>query len=58
MRAEFRKGEIDDLMKPENKTPRWRELKKQFDELVLAERKVLVKNEFDSGVFGAGRRRG
>jgi predicted Zn-dependent peptidase len=47
MRAEFRRGEIDDLMKPENKTPRWRELKKQFDELVEEERKVLVKNEFD-----------
>src|SRR3984957_8280668 len=24
MRAEFRHGDIDDLMKPENKTPRWR----------------------------------
>jgi predicted Zn-dependent peptidase len=35
------------LMKPENKTPRWRELKKKFDELVAEERKVLVKNEFD-----------
>jgi predicted Zn-dependent peptidase len=48
MRAEFRKGEIDDLMKPENKTARWKELKKRFDELVLEERKVLVKNEFDT----------
>src|SRR5580704_17468160 len=47
MRKEYRLGEIDDLMKPENKTPRWRELKKKFDELVAEERKVLVKNEFD-----------
>src|ERR1700722_7006509 len=47
MRKEYRLGEIDDVMKPENKTPRWRELKKKFDELVLAERKVIVKNEFD-----------
>ena len=47
MRVEYRRGEIDDMMKPENKTPRWRELKKQFDQLVLEERKVLVKNEFD-----------
>jgi predicted Zn-dependent peptidase len=47
MRKEYRLGEIDDLMKPENKTPRWRELKKKFDELVEAERKVIVKNEFD-----------
>src|SRR5579871_5586902 len=47
MRVEYRRGEIDDMMKPENKTPHWRELKKRFDELVLEERKVLVKNEFD-----------
>jgi predicted Zn-dependent peptidase len=48
MRAEYRRGKIDDLTKPENMTPRWRELKKKFDELVDAERKVLVKNEFDN----------
>ncbi|MDB6019463.1 MAG: Peptidase domain protein [Pedosphaera sp.] len=47
MRAEFRKGEIDDMMRPENTTPRWRELKKHFDELIAQERAVLVKNEFD-----------
>src|SRR5580698_9722124 len=47
MRKEYRLGEIDDVMKPENKTPRWRELKNKFGELVLAERKVIVKNEFD-----------
>ncbi|HEX3797487.1 MAG TPA: pitrilysin family protein [Verrucomicrobiae bacterium] len=47
MRAEYRRGEIDDLMKPENKTPRWNELNKKFNELVQEERKVLVKNEFD-----------
>lgn len=47
MRQEYRRGEIDDLLKPENKTPRWRELNKKFQELVNAERQVLVKNEFD-----------
>ena len=47
LRAEYRKGEIDDVLKPENMTPRWRELKKKFDELVDAERQVLVKSEFD-----------
>ncbi|MDB6023638.1 MAG: Peptidase domain protein [Pedosphaera sp.] len=47
MRAAFRRGEIDDLMKPENKTPRWNELNKEFEKLVAAEREVLVKNEFD-----------
>ena len=54
MRKEYRLGEIDDVMKPENKTPRWRELKKKFDELVLAERKVIVKNEFDQVYSAAG----
>src|ERR1700758_4153012 len=54
MRAEFRKGEIDDLMKPENKTARWNELHKQFQELIAAENKVLVKNEFDQIYSAAG----
>ncbi|HZV36680.1 MAG TPA: pitrilysin family protein [Verrucomicrobiae bacterium] len=52
MRAAFRRGDIDDLMKPENKTPRWRELNKQFQKLVEAERKVMVKNELDQ-IFSA-----
>ena len=47
MRAEMRGGKIDDLLKPENWTPHYRELQKQFQSLVEAERKVLVKNEFD-----------
>ena len=48
MRGEIRSGKIDDLMKPENWTPRYRELQKQFQSLVDDERKVLVKNEFDN----------
>lgn len=48
MRAEIRSGKIDGLMKPENWTPRYRELQKQFQSLVDDERKVLVKNEFDN----------
>jgi predicted Zn-dependent peptidase len=54
MRAMYRKGEIDDLMKPENKTPRWQELNKKFNELVAAEREILVKNEFDQIYTSAG----
>ena len=54
MRAEYRKGEIDDMLKPENKTPRWRELNKKFNELVAAERKIIVKNEFDQIYSAAG----
>ena len=48
MRAQVRSGKIDDMMKPENWTPRYRELQKQFQSLVNEERKVLVKNEFDN----------
>ena len=48
MRALLRKGEIQgDLLRPENWTPRYRELQKQFADLVEQERKVIVKNEFD-----------
>ncbi|MBA4148875.1 MAG: insulinase family protein [Verrucomicrobia bacterium] len=47
MRAMYRRGEIDDVQKPENFTPRYRELEKQFAELIKEQREVLVKNEFD-----------
>jgi len=48
MRAMLRKGDIEgDLLKPENWTPHYRELQKQFAELVEQERKLIVKNEFD-----------
>jgi predicted Zn-dependent peptidase len=54
MRAAWRRGEIDDLLKPENKTPRWRELDKQFNELIAEQRQILVKNEFDKIYRAAG----
>jgi predicted Zn-dependent peptidase len=47
VRKSFRRGEVDDLLKPESMTPRWRELKKQFDDLVAKQRALMVKNEFD-----------
>jgi predicted Zn-dependent peptidase len=47
IRAAWRRGEIDDVLKPENKTPRLRELEKKFDGLIARQREVLVKNEFD-----------
>ena len=48
MRAMLRHGDIEgDLLRPENWTPHYRELQKQFAELVEQERKVIVKNEFD-----------
>jgi len=47
MRAAYRRGEIDDLMKPENRSPRRKELEKEFNELIAQQRSILVKNEFD-----------
>lgn len=47
MRAALRRGDIDDLSKPENKTERLRELEKEFNTLVQEQRDLLVKNEFD-----------
>jgi len=47
MRAALRRGEIDDVTKPESKTPRYKELENEFDALVKEQRDLLVKNEFD-----------
>lgn len=47
LRQAYRRGEITDLISPENMTPRWLELKKKFDELVVKQRSLMVKNEFD-----------
>ncbi len=54
MRAAWRKGEIDDWTKPENETPRYRELLKQFNQLAREQRDLLVKNEFDRIYTGQG----
>jgi predicted Zn-dependent peptidase len=54
MRAAFRRGELDDLTKPENKSARYKELETQFNELVKAQRDLLVKNEFDRIYRSAG----
>jgi predicted Zn-dependent peptidase len=54
MRAEYRHGAIDDLLKPENKTARYRELEKEFNRLITEQRDILVKNEFDRIYSGAG----
>jgi len=47
MRAALRRGEIDDVAKPESKTARYKELEKEFDALVKEQRDLLVKNEYD-----------
>jgi predicted Zn-dependent peptidase len=47
MRERLRRGEIDDLFKPENQTARYRELEAQFDDLVARQREVIVKDQLD-----------
>jgi predicted Zn-dependent peptidase len=47
MRERLRRGEIDDLQKPENWTERYRELDKQFDVLVQKQRETIVKDQLD-----------
>jgi predicted Zn-dependent peptidase len=47
MRERLRRGEIDDLAKPENKTERYKELEKQFDLLVEKQRETIVKDHMD-----------
>lgn len=54
MRAAYRRGEIDDLYKPENRTARWLELNKRFQQLVAQQRELLVKNEFSQIYSKAG----
>jgi len=54
MRQAFRRGEIDDMLKPESKTERLKELEKEFTRLVARQRDILVKNEFDLVYTRAG----
>ncbi len=54
LRAAFRRGEIDDLIKPENRTARLRELDQEFQKLIADQRAILVKNEFDKVYTKAG----
>src|SRR3954466_3904964 len=54
MRQDYRQGKIDDLLKPENKTPRLKELEKKFNDLITKQRDILVKNDFDKIYTTAG----
>lgn len=47
MRENLRRGQITDMLDPGAKTPRYRELDKVFDSLVLEERKLIVKDQLD-----------
>ncbi|HTI73047.1 MAG TPA: pitrilysin family protein [Candidatus Limnocylindria bacterium] len=54
LRAAFRKGEIDDITKPENQTAKYKQLEAEFKKLIDEERELLVKNEFDRVYTTAG----
>lgn len=47
MRMAQRRGELEDMTRPEARTPRYRELEARFDELVAEQRANMVKNEFN-----------
>jgi len=47
MREMLRRGEIDDVQKPESRTDRYRELEKQFDALVQKQRETIIKDHLD-----------
>jgi len=47
MRAAQRRGDLEDMTRPEAKTERYRRLEATFDSLVTEQRANMVKNEFD-----------
>jgi predicted Zn-dependent peptidase len=47
MREMMRRGEIDDIQKPESRTPRYLELEKEFGALVQKQRETIIKDALD-----------
>ena len=47
MRQKLRRGEIDDMLDPEAKTPRYREIEAVFDNLILEQRELIIKDQLD-----------
>ena len=47
MREQLRRGEITDMLDPEAKTDRYRELDAQFDALILEQRELIIKDQLD-----------
>ncbi|KAB2671400.1 MAG: hypothetical protein DVB31_04775 [Verrucomicrobia bacterium] len=54
MRAALRRGDVEDITRPEARTPRYKALEEQFKKLVDEQRALLVKNEFDRVYTTAG----
>lgn len=47
MREQLRRGLIQDMLDPEAKTPRYREIEKVFDSLILEQRQLIIKDQLD-----------
>jgi len=47
MREKLRRGEIDDMLDPEAKTERYKELDKEFDKLIEEQRGLIIKDQLD-----------
>ena len=47
MREMMRRGEIDDIQKPESRTARYLELEKEYDALVQKQRETIIKDHLD-----------
>lgn len=47
MREQLRRGFIQDMLDPEAKTPRYREIEKVFDSLILEQRQLIIKDQLD-----------
>lgn len=47
MREQYRRGEIEDMLDPEAKTARYKELDVVFDSLVLEQRELIIKDQLD-----------
>ncbi len=47
MREKLRRGEIADMLDPEAKTPRYREIDAVFDSLILEQRQLIIKDQLD-----------
>lgn len=47
MREALRRGEIEDMLAPEAKTDRYRELETEFDQLIEEQRELIIKDQLD-----------
>lgn len=47
MREALRRGEISDMLAPEAKTDRYRELETEFDQLIEEQRELIIKDQLD-----------